>query len=170
MIKVKDYKALEIIAKVRKNLKEGERALVGDKDYYVFKNGEWEKCAPAGLQLSLYELNQQVAANIPTLNEEQIQEAKETINDFIQLYGDKKYFMLLGKDLSYYTMFVRSKVRGAPEFADEVIECLQGLGEIKSVKTNEANGTVECWIKCSKEDIARVLYLFEYEMGVIECQ
>ena len=150
----------------------GQYASVGNKIYiYVDNKERWKPFTPSGEQIELtqnaYLMAKTVAAQAPILTEEQIEKSKRLIYDFLQGYKHTKYFMLLLKELSYYTLFV-SNDNNDENMSDVIIECLSNLGHIIDIN-NESEGAIEVWIKDSNEE-AHIGYFFPYDQGVIECK
>ena len=115
-----------------------------------------------GMNLSLYEMNKQVISQLPEIED-------IAVLTPIRKYKNKdgKYFMLLCRDLNYYTLFVidlESDVR----IEQEVLECLKELGTIKSVEEFEDKNLVEIWVQPENSDPV-VMYFFNYDRGVIPC-
>ena len=115
-----------------------------------------------GINLSLYEMNMQVISQLPEIED-------IAVLTPIRKYKNKdgKYFMLLCRDLNYYTLFVidlESDVR----IEQEVLECLKELGRIKSVEEFEDKNLVEIWVQPEDSDPV-VMYFFNYDRGVIPC-
>lgn len=115
-----------------------------------------------GMNLSLYEMNKQVISQLPEIED-------IAVLTPIRKYKNKdgRYFMLLCRDLNYYTLFVidlESDVR----IEQEVLECLKELGTIKSVEEFEDKNVVEIWVQPEDSDPV-VMYFFNYDKGVIPC-
>ncbi len=162
MVKVKDINILNSL----QIHQDGEFALVEDEQkVYQYIDDEWQEYkSDQSLGVTLYEINQMAVQQLEPLTDEQLVEAKTYIRNLTHQY-DSKYFMLLCRDLNYYTMFILNE--DGPNFEDEVVECLRVLGEIKSIEIYEE--LIECWIT-DAENTAHVAYLFDYSQGVIECQ
>ena len=80
-------------------------------------------------------------------------------------------YMLLCRELNYYTVFQRQFNAATHEnFGDVVIECLENLGDIKSIELTETKDAIEAWIVDPNEHEAYVVYLFNYDQGVIICE
>lgn len=145
---------------------EYEMALVEDEQkVYQYKDGEWvEYTSPRGLTISLMELNSMAITQLSPLTDEEIVKAKLAIKKFAS-FG---YYMLLSNELKYYTVFDFNKnyTKDNPRLIDEVVACLQDLGEIKSYDIND--DSIEFWI--TKEDKSYPLYFFDYSGGVIKCR
>ena len=78
--------------------------------------------AQGNLNLSLYELNKAAVSQLPDYEEEQINEAIKLINNFS---SEGTFYMLLGKELSYYTLFFKEDHPNNIETVGEaVIDCL----------------------------------------------
>ena len=168
MIKVKDFKMLEALP----NHSPEELALVEDENkIYVYKD-EWVEYNPedGGLTVSLYDINKMAMPNMPDLTEEQIEEAKRMVAQFIP--PKSKFWMLLNNEKHYYTVFQITENKNVllvNKIEDEFIECLQEIGTIKSIEKIDDN-TIEAWV-IDKEDLeAYAYYLFNYDKGVVICK
>lgn len=169
MIQVETFK---ILKQLPSKPKENEMAyVVQEKKMYQFINGDWEEAKikaennAEGLKLSLYEYNKMMYANQKPHNNKQLLKDKEILFDYVK-NNKQFYYMLLCKDLSYYTLFC---VEGfdsplSPKIYSEVIECAQDLGEVYDVISY--NDYVEIWIK--KDEDMYCLFFFGYEKGVVK--
>jgi len=163
MVRVKDINILNSL----QIHEDKEFALVEDEQkVYQYMDGEWQEYkSDQNLGVTLYEINQMAVQQLEALDDEQITTAKTYIRDLTYKF-DSQYFMLLCRDLNYYTIFILDK-DSEPKFEDEVVECLKVLGEIKSIEIYDE--LIECWIT-DAENTAHVAYLFDYSQGVIKCQ
>lgn len=117
-------------------------------------------------EMSLYEMNKQILSQLPTLTDEMLAEKYALIDEFGK---HKKWCMLLGKELAYYTIFHHIEKDADETFAAAVLDCCAHLGDIKAIDwADEAQNAVEIWV--STPELTTVLYLFDYSQGVIECQ
>ena len=126
------------------------------------------KNQPATLEtgMTLYDLNKQLVNQLPTLTKEQLQEKYFLIDEFGK---GKTWCMLLAKYIGYYTIFHHIPKDDEESFASAVIDCCLYQGNIKSIDwANDSQSMIEIWITIDEESY--VFYLFDYEMGVIECQ
>lgn len=134
---------------------------------YKFTDGSWKIIeGNAGLNLNLYDLNKQIMSQLPDMTEEQIDNGREIIKKYLQ-EQENEFYMLLCRDISYYTLFQTSNLITEPAAADEVIECAKEIGALKSIDANEANA-IEIWVHPVEQD-PMVMYLFSYDSGVIQC-
>ena len=120
------------------------------------------------LNMTLYDLNKAAVAQLPNYSEADKQAAKELINAYDDFSTMTRYYMLLCRELNYYTVFQR-QFTGLEDFGDVVIECLENLGNIKSIEVTEDKTAIEAWIVNSDNE-AYVVYLFNYDQGVIICK
>ena len=120
----------------------------------------------SGLQLNLYDLNKQFISQIPDLDDDGIEVALMTVMAYMK-NTENKYYMLLCRDVNYYTLFNVSSAITEPYACEEVLACAGDWGTLKSVEINE-NDAVEIWVHNEQEG-AMVMYLFPYDTGVIEC-
>ena len=125
-----------------------------------------ETKASGNLQMNLYDLNKQIISQMPTLDEDGINLALMIIAAYIK-NTENKYYMLLCKDINYYTLFNISTTITEPYACEEVLACAGDLGVLKSVEVND-NDAVEIWVQ-DEQGEAMVMYLFPYDAGVVEC-
>jgi hypothetical protein len=118
--------------------------------------------------MNLYEINQAAVSQLPKMSEEMVAEKKEMIRQYLDEVADE-YYMLLCRDLNYYTMFSLRADEGLPAAESEIIECIRDLGSIISIeRSTETGKVIEIWFKCA--DGTFVAYLFPYGKGVVKCQ
>ena len=110
---------------------------------------------------TLYELNQQALKNVPAMKIQETTKAVTELADYIKNSGNK-YFMLLNKERSDYTIFIYEEK--AKELAEEMIGCLTDRGELLVVEKQD-NGAYECWIR--RSELVYMYYLFPYDNAVI---
>ena len=91
------------------------------RDDQVYHEGNWQTLDTG---LTLYEVNQQLVAQLPNMTKEKIEEKKEMFNNFLKK-DSAEYYMMLCKELSYYTIFrILSSDYIGPTCFTEVVECL----------------------------------------------
>lgn len=112
-----------------------------------------------------YEINKNLVEKYEkALTEEEIKEKKFELLDFVITWEDK-YFMLLCKDRSDYTIF--HLVDSQAELVDILVdECLKNRGIIKGIDLTEDKCAIEIWLSIEGESYA--YYFFPYEAAVIE--
>lgn len=142
--------------------------LQDSKLYYEYKDyGNWAvrklNMDKIDLHMTIYEMNQQIIAQIPTYTNEQIQNGVNIINEF-----DKQqratYYMLLCKEFSYFTLF-EFENSSSENLGQAVMDCLTHLGDIKAIETAD-NTQIEIWVMIS--DTAQCFHLFKYDQGVVK--
>lgn len=116
---------------------------------------------------TLYDFNKQLMSQAKELRRIDFKDSLNEIKDFIK-EKDNKYFMLLCKERSDYTVFVLFKNENSDRqiFKKELSECLINRGQILSIERTKDKQAYEIWIKIDEE--AFVYYLFPYDLGVIE--
>ena len=130
----------------------------------------------SGVGISLYELNKSVISQLPVFNENAWSGSEKIFNDWLdrQLSKEKKpkYFMLYGKDISYFTVFRR--VFGTADFETffaGLKEILTNIGDVYAIDPVEDDSAVEIWVRYIDEEQKinemTCLYLFNYDEGVI---
>lgn len=132
-------------------------------------NNKKEATISAG---TLYEMNQQLMANEPTIAEVAAQKAEEDISNFFAQYAHQKYFMLLCKEQSDYTVFNLEHYNATTNTSatEDCIEILRERGKwLAAVPQEDESGiakSVEFWVKI--DDIPHAYYLFPYGQAVLE--
>lgn len=116
---------------------------------------------------TLYDFNKQLMSQAKELRRIDFKDSLNQIKDFIK-EKDNKYFMLLCKERSDYTVFVLFKNEDFDRqiFKKELSECLTNRGQVLSIEKTKDKQAYEIWIKIDEE--AFVYYLFPYDLGVIE--
>lgn len=148
----------------------GEIAWVEDiEKFYVWNDG-WTilDTKNTGVNLSLYEVNKQVIAQMPTLSGADLEAARLTLSHYVNgLDHSDDYYMLLCYDLRYFTMFARDQ-KYEENIVDAIMDCLSYVGEVKSVEESADGQAIEIWV--TKDEEAYVMYFFDYGRGVVLCQ
>ena len=94
----------------------------------------------------------------------------ELINNF-QDKEKNVFYMLYGKEISYFTIFAYNSVN--PELENlglGVIDCLKNVGNIYSIEKITPEGSeesaIEIWVKTA-DDLITCLYLFPYDRAIV---
>lgn len=112
--------------------------------------------------MNLYDLNKLIISQMPNLSQDALLEKKDVIDALHTKYNNS-YYMLYGKEISYFTLF---KIIDPAYFNYDVFDCLKHLGgDIKAMDLTEDSDAVEIWIEIEQNPIC--LYLFPYDSGVI---
>lgn len=121
------------------------------------------------LQMTEYEMNKQLVSQLPNLSNKDLKEKTKDITKFISETGHK-YYMLLCRELNYYTLLAHDPEHAAPTdyFGDVLIECLS-FWDIKAIDIKAEELSVEIWVKGSDEEVY-VMYFFPYDNGVVACR
>ena len=150
------------ISRIKYTPSEGE--IVQDTvtgSFCIWHEDQWQtiKMENSGITMGVYDMNKQIIAQMPELTD--LTNAHQAIDKLQETHYDT-YFMLYGKEISYFTLF---KLLDSQYFANEVIACLKNIGAIKAIDLTEANDAVEIWVET--ENGPTVLYLFPYDNGVV---
>ena len=112
-----------------------------------------------------FELNKTAMAQMSEMTAEQKKEAIELIQKYTKEATFGTYYMLLGREINYYTVFpVLPDNHSATPIAYTVLECAANVCEVVDVSLNNANA-IEIWVKT--QDDATCLVFFDYTMGVV---
>lgn len=143
----------------------------GNKELKMWSGTSWDPIrvdANSEVKMTAYDINKQVISQLSDLINEEIENGKNKIRICAETQNNT-FYMLLCRDLNYYTVLMHDPENAAPNDTIEnvVIECAQSLGVIKSIEQIEA-GVIEIWVT-NKED-TYVMYFFGYDKGVEKCR
>ena len=145
----------------------GEIVFVTDKNQCMMYDGEqWVEIQEemkvqgmSNIELTAYDLNKQIISQMPIL--EDWTESEKVLNTFAKKSIHRDY-LLLCKDISYYTIFQKSSDTFAhfSSFGEAVLTCASDIGDIITVDYMDATNTVEIWVrkKESNENLCMVLF------------
>jgi hypothetical protein len=123
--------------------------------------------AESSVGMSMYDINKQIIAQLSPIDEEDMVVVKREI---IRKYCDQmkaEYYMLLCRDINYYTVF-RIDTKLADETIEDVlVDCANYIGAIKSIGFTEDEQALELWM--TNEEDTYAAYFFPYDQGVIVC-
>ena len=122
--------------------------------------------ANGNLQMNIYDINKQLISQMAALSDEDLEDSKQLIHSYFQEH-ENEFYMLLCKDISYYTLFHIVDYIAEPAAADEVIACIKDIGTAKSIDRTE-DGAIEIWAQPGESD-PLAMYLFPYDAGVVQC-
>lgn len=162
MITVRHYKDLKAL----QNHGEGEVAYVQkEKQGYIYHDGKWVliKSDGSGIKMNLYEINKSIYSQMDPLNDEALEYLKNDINK--NFTGD--YYLLYGQEISYFTLFVKTSSTFNETLGEVVVDCLKSFGKIYSYEIKDDEGVIEIWVHNEKNNLATVLYFFNYKDGVV---
>ena len=155
------------------SFQEGEMVFNTDtEEYQIWSNGTWHiipkeaKMDGQGLEINLYELNKQIMSYTPVL--EDLTKAEETIEEFKKIINTN-YYMLLCKEISYYTVFAQTDDTYVhfSSFGEAVLECAMAVGEITSVEfANDKKEAIEIWVR-TKDAQELCMILFNAEPMIV---
>lgn len=117
-------------------------------------------------EVSLYELNQQLIAQMPEYNEKKWTDAKLIVADWYNKHKDN-YYMLLCHECNYYTLFdmTRKNAIGA-DLAYELQDTIRYVGAVHDISV-DTNDMIAVWAKWRDTDNVHCFYLFPYGQGVV---
>ena len=148
---------------------EGEIAFCTDTEKVMtYHNGEWIEMSENNndlLTLKLIDLNKNIISQLPQLTAKDIENIANDI-DALDNKLNNSFYMLYGKEISYFTLF--SKLTEISEFellGEAVIECLNDLGELRAAAHTPDGMAMEFWV--NYEDDVICLYLFPYDKAIV---
>ena len=149
-----------------KHHEEGETAYVSkEQKVYQYSNGEWtQQGLPEGkMNLSVYDMNKQLISQLPDIDDIAIlTNIRKYKND------DGKQFMLICRDINYYTLFALDK-ESEDRMEQEVLNCIKDIGTPKSIERIDGTDAMEIWAQ-PKDEEPLVMYFFNQDKGVITCK
>jgi hypothetical protein len=127
----------------------------------------WQEQSMDGtFTLSAYDMNKQIIGQLQMMDNDTINQKKREIREFVDKEHNQ-FYMLLCRDVNYYTVFVRDLKLADECIDDVVVECANDLGLIKSIELTEDKRAIEIWVSNSEDTYA--MYFFPYDAGVIVC-
>lgn len=145
----------------------------GGTDMYVWnaadeclaKVGASPDNAEKTFAMGLYDMNKSLIEQLGPLDLEKYSEKHDLINTFKE-DNNGTFFMLYGKEISYFTLFVCGATEPElPDLAAGVFDCLTNVGEVYSIEQTADKSAIEIWIKVDGE--MTCMYLFPYDSGIV---
>ena len=115
------------------------------------------------IDMGLYDINKQIISQLSSLTDNQLEIKKAEINSLHDIFHNH-FYMLYGKEISYFTLFVMEN----GDLANDVIDCLNNIGEIKAIDYTEPKDAIEIWV-CYNEEVT-CLYLFPYDSAIVKVE
>jgi hypothetical protein len=150
------------------NFKIGELIYLTDVEKYVMYNGENFVDVPtsvkndSGLSMNLYDLNKSIISQLPIKSTYAEQKAERAlIDEFCKKHGHSSY-MLLCKDISYYTIFTYEGIKMCDfeTLGQATLDCLLNVGNLICADNTPEGNAIEIWVRTPEEDNL-CMYLFK---------
>ena len=138
-----------------------------EQKMYRWNGKDWEVIVPengSGIEMNLYDLNKNIISQLKPLTKEEVENKLEIFSSYHQTFANK-YYMLLCKEYSYYTVFAKGNY--SISFAEAVKEIVAEIGDIYSIELTENKAAIEIWIKPDGEEEPYAFYLFPYDGGIV---
>ena len=123
--------------------------------------------------ISLYELNRSIIKQQGPLEEKDIKSKMNILKEFSNTFG--KYYLLYGREINYFTLFVKDENWELESLDLGVIECLNNIGTIYSIEYTKEKDAIEIWIEVEtntdteeSEKLITCMYLFPYDTGIVK--
>ena len=124
------------------------------------------------VSMSLYEINQSLMNQSPVFTEEQRGELQDKLNSFVQKHSDSKYFMMLCREINYYTIFTPGSDPDFESFGNAIIT-LADEWNTEIVAGDDFDDRFEVWLRGAglveeeEEAQAHCFLIFPYDQGVV---
>lgn len=147
--------------------------VTNEQKYFIWNDNKYEEYhfKTSGVDINLYELNQQIVSQLEPLNQEQLFSTENICTlDAFQIKTDNKYYMFLCNELKSYTIFTKSckcKNQAVHSFSVEVLDLIAEYGSVYAIGLTDDKAAIEVWIKSEADDKPHAYYLFPYDAGVI---
>ena len=123
--------------------------------------------------ISLYELNRSIIKQQGPLKEEDIKSKMDMLKAFSHTF--EKYSLLYGREINYFTLFVKDENWELESLDLGVIECLNNIGTIYSIEYTKEKDAIEIWMEVEinsdteeSEKLVTCMYLFPYDAGIVK--
>lgn len=149
------------------HLKEQERLVKEIEE----RNEALKREHPEGLaQMTLYDINKNVVNGLPALSGDGVAKAALEFFDWISESNRDTYYMLLCKEMSYYTVFhdIYDGMKGAraEDIWKELNSILSEIGTVKIMEV-DTNGAWSIWLDWQNENDCHCFYFFPYGRGIV---
>ncbi len=151
-------------SQIRYTPAEGELIQTPEGKYMIWHEDGWNeiKMESSGIDVGLYDMNKQIIAQLPIMKDTDFKKALENVTILHNTWHNK-YYMLYGKEISYFTVFEVIE----PQYLGEILlECCLNVGSIKAMDLTETKDAIEIWIE--DENGPTCLYLFPYDNGIVQ--
>ena len=150
-------------SQIRYTPTEGEMCQTPEGKLMIWHDNAWQeiKLEGGGINMGLYDINKQIISQMPIL--EDFEKAMDDIWTLYETYHNK-YFMLYGKEISYFTVF---KIIEPQYLGEDVLDCCLNVGLVKAMDLTEAGDAVEIWVQ-PQDGEPTCLYLFPYDSGIVQ--
>ena len=123
--------------------------------------------------VSLYELNRSIIKQQGPLEEKDIKSKMDMLKEFSNTF--EKYSLLYGREINYFTLFVKDENCELESLDIGVIECLNNIGTIYSIEYTKEKDAIEIWMEVEinsdteeSEKLITCMYLFPYDAGIVK--
>ena len=125
--------------------------------------------------ISLYELNRSMIKQQGPLEEKDIKLKMNMLKEFSNTF--ETYSLLYGREINYFTLFVKDENWELESLDLGVIECLNNIGTIYSIEYTKEKDAIEIWIEVEtetntdteeNEKLITCMYLFPYDTGIVK--
>jgi len=126
------------------------------------------------ISMSIYDLNKQIVSQLDGLSKEEKMKLPKDMKDFLASINNT-YYMLICKDLSYYTLLKRTGNSINGNMLETIRELLRDHGRLITYSFSENKDCIEFWVKVNvpteeepnKRDIFCFLF-FGYDAALVE--
>ena len=123
--------------------------------------------------ISLYELNRSMIKQQGPLEEKDIKLKMNILKEFSNTF--EKYSLLYGREINYFTLFVKDENWELESLDLGVIECLNNIGTIYSIEYTKEKDAIEIWVEVEinpgteeNKKLVTCMYLFPYDTGIVK--
>lgn len=158
----------ELISSINTNIEAYAYVENEQKIYKKNEHGEWENIninQESNLKMTAYDINKQIIKQMKPMKRKDIEKKYGLIEDF-RRETNNNYYLLYGKEISYFTLFVKDSLTKA-SISIEIMECLYNIGDIFSIDLTETKDAIEIWVRPTNLDEVTCLYFFPYDTGIV---
>lgn len=125
--------------------------------------------AVGNFNMGLYDLNKSIIYQMGELNFGDI----KIYNDKVDLMNNfrnntrNKFYLMYGKEISYFTLFMVNNGEEDTDLARSVLDCLEHLGPVYSIEYTKDRDAIEIWVCQKINNEMTCLYLFPYDAGIV---
>lgn len=128
----------------------------------------WQKVdVNSNITMSEYDMNKQIVGQLDALSDEALHEKEALVRSFCDEWKHR-FYMLLCRELNYYTVFCMDLKLADEPIETALFECANDIGKIKAIDNTVDGCAIEIWVTNSNNE-TYAMYFFPYDNGVIVC-
>ena len=121
--------------------------------------------------MTVYEFNKQLYSQMNVLPEDKLKAEISNMAVWMNVWSDRRYFMLNNYELKWFTIFAIDKdIRDTKSAYDDLLEVVNNIGQVVSVEYEHDMKYYEIWIRARQDGEIHMFVLFNCTDLVVEVE